>query len=129
MRPEAAPAYTQDTLLDGGVRLVQRARGHRAGTDAVLLAAALRPEPGARIADFGAGSGAVGLMAAQRAAGACLYLVERDRELADLCRLNALCQRARAEDAHHLRRSSAWPGARPCQHGLHLHQPAILRTR
>lgn len=90
MRPEPAPAYTQDTLLDGRVRLVQRARGHRAGTDAVLLAAALRPSPGARIADFGAGSGAVGLMAAQRAGGACLYLVERDRELADLCRLNAL---------------------------------------
>jgi tRNA1(Val) A37 N6-methylase TrmN6 len=90
MRPEAAPAYTQDTLLDGRVALIQRAHGHRAGTDAVLLAAAMRPDPGSRIADFGAGSGAVGLMAAQRAGGASLYLVERDAELADLCRLNAL---------------------------------------
>lgn len=90
MRPEPAPAYTHDTLLDGRLRLIQRARGHRAGTDSVLLAAALRPAPGTRIADFGAGSGAVGLMAAQRTPGASLYLIERDRELADLCRLNAL---------------------------------------
>ncbi len=82
--------YSHDTLLDGRISLVQRARGHRAGTDAVLLATALAPPRGEMIADFGAGTGAVGLMATQRAVDSRLIMIERERELADLCRLNAL---------------------------------------
>ncbi len=83
-------SYSHDTLFCGRIRLVQRARGHRAGTDAVLLATALAPPCGERIADLGAGSGAVGLMAMHAAADCRLVMIERERELADLCRLNAI---------------------------------------
>ena len=43
---EADEEVSEDTLLDGRVRLKQLTRGHRAGTDAVLLAAAATPRPG-----------------------------------------------------------------------------------
>jgi len=78
----------EDALLGGRLRLVQPRRGHRAGTDAILLAAAASPRPGERIADLGAGTGAVGLALALREPSARVLLVERDPGLADLCRRN-----------------------------------------
>src|SRR5688572_25005148 len=83
----AVSALTEDTLLDGRVRLIQPARGHRAGTDAVLLAAAAPLEAGDRVVDAGAATGAVGLMLARRASIR-VVLVERDPGLAELCRRN-----------------------------------------
>ncbi|KAA2234371.1 tRNA1(Val) (adenine(37)-N6)-methyltransferase [Salinarimonas soli] len=78
----------EDALLDGRLRLLQPRRGHRAGTDAVLLAAAASVRPGERIADFGAGTGAVGLALAAREPSARVILIERDPDLAELCRRN-----------------------------------------
>jgi tRNA1(Val) A37 N6-methylase TrmN6 len=80
-------AATLDRLLDGRVRLRQPERGHRAGTDAVLLAACVAAKPGEAVADLGAGTGAVGIMVGLRT-GADLLLVERDSDLAELCRGN-----------------------------------------
>jgi tRNA1(Val) A37 N6-methylase TrmN6 len=85
---EAAAELTQDFLMGGRVRLLQHARGHRAGTDAVLLAAAAPARPGDLVMDIGAGSGAVGLMLAARV-GVSVVFVERDPALADLCARNA----------------------------------------
>ena len=67
-----------DDFLGGRLRLRQAPRGHRAGTDAVLLAAATPPETTGLILDVGAGGGAVGLMAALRAPAASIGLVEID---------------------------------------------------
>jgi tRNA1(Val) A37 N6-methylase TrmN6 len=78
----------EDALLDGRLRLLQPRRGHRAGTDAILLAAAAAPRPGERAADFGAGTGAVGLALALREPTLQMLLVERDPRLADLCARN-----------------------------------------
>lgn len=85
---DVAEGITEDTLLGGRVRLLQPARGHRAGTDAVLLAAAAPVRPGDLVIDVGAASGAVGLMIAARVAAA-LVFVERDPVLGGLCRRNA----------------------------------------
>lgn len=85
MAPEGA---TRDTLLDGRVVLWQPARGHRAGTDAVLLAAAVTPRPGELVVDAGAATGAVGLMVLARVPQARLVLLERDPALAALGRRN-----------------------------------------
>lgn len=82
------PEITEDLLLGGRVRLVQPARGHRAGTDAVLLAAAAPVRPGDVVVDVGAATGAVGLMAAARVRAGRFVFVERDPALADLCRQN-----------------------------------------
>lgn len=84
----AAPAVTEDALLNGRLRLTQPAKGHRAGTDAVLLAAATPPTDGL-IIDVGAGVGTVGLMLALRHAAARAILLERDPVYAALARRNA----------------------------------------
>jgi tRNA1(Val) A37 N6-methylase TrmN6 len=79
---------TEDALLGGRVRLTQPARGHRAGTDAVLLAASAPVKADDVVIDVGASTGAVGLMAALREKKARFVFVERDPALADLCRRN-----------------------------------------
>lgn len=85
---ETTLEITQDLLLGGRVRLLQPAKGHRAGTDAVLLAAAAPVRPGDVAMDVGAATGAVGLMAAARVPDARFVFVERDPALAALCRRN-----------------------------------------
>src|SRR3712207_324760 len=79
---------TEDLLLGGRVRLAQPARGHRAGTDAVLLAASAPVTAGDRVVDVGAATGAVGLMAAAREPAGRFVFVEREPALAELCRQN-----------------------------------------
>ncbi|HVV41748.1 MAG TPA: methyltransferase [Nitrobacter sp.] len=81
--------FSDDAFLAGKLRLRQPLSGHRAGHDAILLAAATPVRPGLRVADFGAGVGAAGLAAARRCPGIDLVMVERDPELADLARGNA----------------------------------------
>lgn len=81
-------ATTDDAFLGGQLRLRQPASGHRAGHDALLLAAATPAIAGQRVVEFGAGVGAAGLAVARRA-GIALWLVEIDPWLADLARHNA----------------------------------------
>ncbi len=70
---------TEDAFLGGQLRLKQLKSGHRAGHDAVLLAAATAARSGDRVADLGAGVGI----------GIDLVLVEIDAVLAGLARANA----------------------------------------
>ena len=80
---------TEDAFLGGRLRLRQLKAGHRAGHDAVLLAAATSARAGHRVVDFGAGVGAAGLALAQRVASVDIVLVEIDPTLAALARSNA----------------------------------------
>lgn len=82
-------AFTEDGFLGGQLRLRQLKSGHRAGHDAMLLAAAISARTGDRLVDFGAGVGAAGLAVARRVAGIKLVLVEIDAVLAGLARGNA----------------------------------------
>jgi tRNA1(Val) A37 N6-methylase TrmN6 len=86
---EASGEFTDDAFLGGQLRLRQLKSGHRAGHDAVLLAAAVSARSGDRVVDFGAGVGAAGLAVARRVAGIELVLVEIDQVLAGLARGNA----------------------------------------
>jgi tRNA1(Val) A37 N6-methylase TrmN6 len=81
--------FTEDAFLGGQLRLRQPKSGHRAGHDAMLLAAATAARPGDRVVDLGSGVGAAGLAVARRVAGIGLVLVEIDPELAALARGNA----------------------------------------
>jgi tRNA1(Val) A37 N6-methylase TrmN6 len=81
--------FTEDAFLGGQLRLRQPKSGHRAGHDAMLLAAATPARAGDRVVDLGAGVGAAGLAVARRVAGLALVLVEVDSDLADLARGNA----------------------------------------
>jgi tRNA1(Val) A37 N6-methylase TrmN6 len=76
-----------DALLGGRLRLRQPPRGHRAGTDAILLAAAVAG-PVEALADLGAGVGSAGLAAALRLPLRRLVLVEKYPSLAELARQN-----------------------------------------
>lgn len=68
----------EDLLLGEKLRLLQPRRGHRAGTDALLLAATTPEGFIGHIADIGAGVGTVGLTASLLEPAARITLVERD---------------------------------------------------
>ncbi len=86
---ELSGEFTEDAFLGGQLHLRQPKSGHRAGHDAMLLAAATAARSGDRVVDFGAGVGAAGLAVARRVAGTELVLVEIDETLAGLARHNA----------------------------------------
>lgn len=92
------PTYelTEDAFLGGRLRLRQPKSGHRAGHDAMLLAAATSARVGDRVVDFGAGVGAAGLAVATRIAGIRIVLIEIDKALVELARGNALSNRIEA---------------------------------
>jgi tRNA1(Val) A37 N6-methylase TrmN6 len=80
---------TRDALMGGQVALLQPARGYRAATDPVFLAAACPARPGDRVLDLGCGVGAVALCLAARVPGLSLHGLELQSELAALARRNA----------------------------------------
>ncbi len=84
-----AAEITEDGFLGGQLRLRQPRSGHRAGHDAILLAAATPARSGDRVVDLGSGVGAAGLAVARRVRGIELVMVEIDPTLAELARNNA----------------------------------------
>ncbi len=100
---EAASASGAATTLDafhrGRFWLVQPERsGHRAGLDAMLLAAAVPDTFDGHAADLGAGPGAAGLAVISRCPKASVTLVERAPEMAQMAR-----ETLRLEQNRHLR--------------------------
>lgn len=86
---EALTETTTDAFLGGNLVLRQPKRGHRAGHDAILLAAATAAKSGDRAVEFGAGVGAAGLALARRVGGLDLTLIEINEPLAAIARENA----------------------------------------
>ena len=79
---EAGPDRTLDAFHRGAFWLVQPSEtGHRAGMDAMMLAAAVPSGFVGRLADLGAGAGAAGLAVAARCPGAQVVLVENAPEM------------------------------------------------
>lgn len=82
------PETTKDRILGDRLILSQPARGHRAGSDAVLVAATVPAKPGDRLVDFGAGVGTAGLAVMVRVSGVEAVLVEIDPDLAAFAAAN-----------------------------------------
>lgn len=80
---------TDDRFLCGRLRLWQPARGYRAATDPVWLAAACAARPGESVLDLGCGAGAAALCLAARVPGVVLAGLEVQPDYADLARRNA----------------------------------------
>jgi tRNA1(Val) A37 N6-methylase TrmN6 len=76
------------TLLDSRLSMLQPVKGHRAGTDAMLLAACLPVDVQGLVIDMGAGIGTVGLVAAVGAPQAQVILIESDEMLLSLAQQN-----------------------------------------
>ena len=94
MPPLEAPtigATTDDTLLNGRLRLRQMTRGYRVAIDSIFLAAAVPAGADDRVLDLGAGVGAATLCLAHRVPGCRVVGVEREPDLAHLA----------ADNAHH----------------------------
>lgn len=81
---------SDDTLLDGRLRLRQPQRGYRVAIDPVLLAAAVPARSGQTILDVGCGTGAAALCLASRVGGCTIVGLEKDAEAVGIARLNVL---------------------------------------
>lgn len=90
---------TDDAFLGGRLRLWQPVAGFRAGTDAVLLAAACGARAGERVLDLGCGAGAAALCLGARVPGVALAGVELQAGYAALAQANA-ARNAIALDIH-----------------------------
>ena len=84
-----AGATSTDDFLGGRISVAQPRKGHRAGSDAVLLAASVPARKGERVLDIGAGSGVAGLCLLARVQGLDVTAVEIDAGLAALAAFNA----------------------------------------
>jgi FkbM family methyltransferase len=86
----ATPAGTTlDDFLGRRIAVLQPMSGHRSGSDAVWLQAAVRARASDRVLDAGAGVGVAGLCLAARFPHVAVTAVEIDRELCALAEANA----------------------------------------
>ena len=85
----ATSSHPPDRFLGGRLSLRQPASGHRAGTDAVLLAACLSSSARGRAVDVGAGVGAAGLAVLSRNREIDMTCVEIDPKWLDKARHQA----------------------------------------
>lgn len=83
------PPTTVDEFLGGRIAVLQPQAGHRAGSDAVWLAAAVPAQPGERVLDAGAGVGVAGLCLLARVPQLKVTAVEIDAGLCALAVANA----------------------------------------
>lgn len=92
------PIVTADAFLGGALDIAQPRKGFRAGTDSVLLGAAVRPGTHS-LADLGSGVGVAAMVALFWQKDAKGILIERDPHTAQLARenlaRNAMVERAR----------------------------------
>jgi tRNA1(Val) A37 N6-methylase TrmN6 len=93
----APSGYTVDAFHKGAFHLVQPVgTGHRAGMDAMLLAATVPDGASGVLADLGAGAGGAGLAAISRLPQLDAVLIERSPVMADCARRSlALAENAR----------------------------------
>jgi tRNA1(Val) A37 N6-methylase TrmN6 len=83
------PETTLDDFLGGRISVLQPMEGHRAGSDAVWLQAAVGEAPGSRVLDAGAGVGVAGLCLAARLLQFNVTAVEIDTGLCAIAEANA----------------------------------------
>ena len=85
---EVEAATSLDAFYGGRLLLRQPVRGHRSGTDAVLLAAAVPPDFAGLVFDVGSGVGAAGLGVAIGRPGARVELIDNDPAVLALAAAN-----------------------------------------
>ena len=87
--PKGKAGSTTDDFLGGRLGVVQPRTGHRAGGDAVFLAAAVPAEAGERVLEAGTGVGVTGLCLLARISDLKVTAVEIDARLCALAKSNA----------------------------------------
>ena len=107
MVPEANSTLTEDAFLGGRLRLLQPAKGYRAGVDPVLLAASVPAKAGQRVLELGCGVGAALLCLGRRVPGLSLTGVEIQPLYAYCARCNALGNDIEAQVVQAARQTAA----------------------
>jgi len=79
---------TSDAFLGGRISVLQPGKGHRSGSDAVWLQAAVPARRGEKVLDAGAGVGVAGLCLLARVPGSVVTAVDIDPELCALAEAN-----------------------------------------
>lgn len=87
-------AVSEDTLLDGRVKLAQPAKGYRVAIDPIFLAAAVDAAGDDSVLDVGTGVGAAALCLAARLPSLRVTGMEIDGSLVELAKRNAEANRA-----------------------------------
>ncbi|ABL70121.1 tRNA1(Val) (adenine(37)-N6)-methyltransferase [Paracoccus denitrificans] len=87
----------EDGFLGGRLRILQPARGYRAGADAVMLAAACPARTGESVLELGCGAGVAMLCLGARVPGLRLAGLELQPSYAELARQNAATNAIAAE--------------------------------
>ena len=82
-------ATTLDDFLGGRIKIAQPKQGHRAGSDAVWLQAAVAAQPGDKVLDAGAGVGVAGLCLLARCPQIHVTAVDIDEGAVALAEANA----------------------------------------
>jgi tRNA1(Val) A37 N6-methylase TrmN6 len=80
---------TLDDFLGGRIKIAQPRQGHRAGSDAVWLQAAVAAQPGDKVLDAGTGVGVAGLCLLARCPQICVTAVDIDESALALAEANA----------------------------------------
>ena len=80
---------TKNGFLGNRLQIAQPKRGHRSGTDAVLLASSLTPRPRDKVLELGSGAGVATLCLAWRCPKTQITGVELDAKLVSLATQNA----------------------------------------
>jgi tRNA1(Val) A37 N6-methylase TrmN6 len=88
-RTRTSSATSTDGFLGGRISIIQPRGGHRAGSDAVFLAAAVPARSDGRVLDVGAGAGVAGLCLLARIPDGEVTAVEIDAALCALAERNA----------------------------------------
>jgi len=73
-----------DTLQYQGLRIIQKEKGFRFGTDSVLLADFAAPKPGERVVDMGTGTGILSILMASRQANSTYMALEIQQDMAEM---------------------------------------------
>ena len=89
MSGNAPEELTDDAFLGGRLRILQPAKGFRAGVDSVLLAAAVPAREGETVFEAGTGPGVAALCLLARVPGVRITGVEANPGYAELARRNA----------------------------------------
>ena len=110
-------ATSTDAFLGGRINIVQPRQGHRAGSDAVFLAAAVPSGVKGRALDAGTGVGVAGLCLLARVPGVTVTALEIDPALCQLAEANA-ARNGCAESFKTVNADVTWPAKKLAAAGL-----------
>jgi FkbM family methyltransferase len=80
---------TEDSILNGKIKLFQPQNGYRAALDPIILASFIRLTPSQRVLDVGCGVGTISMILKRNENTAEITALDMDKEMCQICEQNA----------------------------------------